>query len=187
MRPPATRSARFLNASSTNEIVFLRGATEAINLVAQSWGRQHVAQDDEIVVSWLEHHANIVPWQQLANETGARLRVIPVDDDGQILLDDYGKLLGPQDADRVVHARLERARHHHAGASRWSTWRTVRGRSPPRRRSGGLSYARRRAGSESRLYVFSGHKVFAPDRHRSAVWQGRRCSTRRSRGKAAAA
>jgi cysteine desulfurase / selenocysteine lyase len=86
----------FLNASSTNEIVFLRGATEAINLVAQSWGRQHVGQDDEIVISWLEHHANIVPWQQLANETGARLKVIPVDNDGQIVLGEYGKLLGPK-------------------------------------------------------------------------------------------
>jgi cysteine desulfurase/selenocysteine lyase len=63
----------FLNASSANEIVFVRGATEAINLVAQSWGRQHIGEGDEIVVTWLEHHANIVPWQQLATEKGARL------------------------------------------------------------------------------------------------------------------
>ena len=86
----------FLNASSVNEIVFVRGATEAINLVAQSWGRQHIGPGDEIVVTWLEHHANIVPWQQLATEKGARLRVVPVDDTGQILLDAYGKLLGPK-------------------------------------------------------------------------------------------
>lgn len=86
----------FLNASSVNEIVFVRGATEAINLVAQTWGRQNIGKDDEIVLSWLEHHANIVPWQQLANEKGARLRVIPVDDSGQLLLDEYGKLLGPR-------------------------------------------------------------------------------------------
>jgi cysteine desulfurase/selenocysteine lyase len=84
----------FLNASSANECVFVRGATEAINLVAQSWGRQHIGKDDEIVITWLEHHANIVPWQQLVNGKGARLRVIPVDDTGQILLDEYGKLLG---------------------------------------------------------------------------------------------
>src|ERR1700733_7771541 len=65
----------FLNASSANEIVFVRGATEAINLVAQSWGRQNVGKDDEIVITWLEHHANIVPWQMLCAEKGARLRV----------------------------------------------------------------------------------------------------------------
>jgi cysteine desulfurase/selenocysteine lyase len=84
----------FLNASSVKEIVFVRGATEAINLVAKSWGRQFIGKDDEIVITWLEHHANIVPWQQLANEKGARLRVAPVDDNGQILLDEYTKLLG---------------------------------------------------------------------------------------------
>jgi cysteine desulfurase/selenocysteine lyase len=84
----------FLNASSVKEIVFVRGATKAINLVAQSWGRQFIGKDDEIVITWLEHHANIVPWQQLANEKGARLRVAPVDDNGQILLDEYTKLLG---------------------------------------------------------------------------------------------
>jgi cysteine desulfurase/selenocysteine lyase len=84
----------FLNASSVKEIVFVRGATEAINLVAQSWGRQFIGKDDEIVITWLEHHANIVPWQQLANEKGARLRVAPVDDNGQVLLDAYTQLLG---------------------------------------------------------------------------------------------
>ncbi|MCU1320561.1 MAG: cysteine desulfurase, SufS subfamily [Acidobacteriaceae bacterium] len=88
--------ARFLNASSVNEIVFVRGATEAINLVAKSWGRRHIGKDDEIVISWIEHHANIVPWQMLAAETGARLRVAPVDDDGQILLDEFEKLLSPR-------------------------------------------------------------------------------------------
>jgi len=86
----------FLNAGSSKEIVFVRGATEAINLVAQSWGRQNIGKDDEIVVSWLEHHANIVPWQQLATEKGAKLRVIPVDDSGQILATEYGKLLNPK-------------------------------------------------------------------------------------------
>jgi cysteine desulfurase / selenocysteine lyase len=84
---------RFLGASSPNEIIFVRGATEAINLVAQSWGRKNILPGDEIVVSHLEHHANIVPWQQLVSEKGARLRVIPVDDSGQILLDEYQKLL----------------------------------------------------------------------------------------------
>jgi len=88
-----TGVARFLHAASADEVVFARGSTEAINLVAQSWGRENLQAGDEIVVSWLEHHANIVPWQLLCAETGALLRVIPVDDDGQIILSDYQKLL----------------------------------------------------------------------------------------------
>jgi cysteine desulfurase/selenocysteine lyase len=87
--------ARFLNAPSSDEIVFVRGATEAINLVAQAWGRQSVRAGDEIVITWLEHHANIVPWQRLCQETGAVLRVVPVDESGQVMLDEYEKLLGP--------------------------------------------------------------------------------------------
>ncbi|WP_420133677.1 family 2A encapsulin nanocompartment cargo protein cysteine desulfurase [Rhodopseudomonas sp.] len=86
----------FINAPSVKDIVFVRGATEAINLAAQAWGRRNVGEGDEIVVSHLEHHANIVPWQQLAAEKGAKLRVAPVDDHGQILLDEYEKLLGPK-------------------------------------------------------------------------------------------
>ncbi|PXY46131.1 family 2A encapsulin nanocompartment cargo protein cysteine desulfurase [Flavobacterium hydrophilum] len=83
----------FLNAGSINEVVFVRGATEGINLVAQSWGDNNLSAGDEIVVSNLEHHANIVPWKRLADKKGLKLRVIPVDDDGQILLDEYAKLL----------------------------------------------------------------------------------------------
>jgi cysteine desulfurase/selenocysteine lyase len=85
--------ARFIGASSEKNIVFVRGATEAINLVAKSWGRANIRRGDEIIVSHLEHHANIVPWQQLIAETGAVLRVIPVDDSGQLILSEYGRLL----------------------------------------------------------------------------------------------
>ncbi len=87
---------RFMNASSTREIVFVRGATEGINLVAKSWGHRNVQKDDEIVITWLEHHANIVPWQQLCAEKGARLRVAPVNDRGEVILEEYEKLLGPR-------------------------------------------------------------------------------------------
>jgi len=83
----------FLGAGSVEEIIFVRGATEAINLVAKTWGWQNVGEGDEIIVSNLEHHANIVPWQQLAAAKGAKLKVIPVDDTGQVLLDEYKKLL----------------------------------------------------------------------------------------------
>jgi cysteine desulfurase/selenocysteine lyase len=85
--------ADFLHAASPDEIVFVRGSTEAINLVAKSWGQQNIGKDDEIVITWLEHHANIVPWKQLCDATGAVLRVAPVDDNGQVLLDEYAKLL----------------------------------------------------------------------------------------------
>ena len=84
---------RFLNGSSANEIIFVRGTTEGINLVAKSWGQQTLQAGDEIVLTHLEHHANIVPWQQLAAQTGAKLRVVPVDDHGQILLAEYQQLL----------------------------------------------------------------------------------------------
>jgi len=83
----------FLNAPDVREVIFVRGTTEAINLVAKSWGAQNIGEGDEIIVSHLEHHANIVPWQQLAAAKGAKLRVIPVDDSGQVLLDEYRKLL----------------------------------------------------------------------------------------------
>lgn len=83
----------FLNAGSVNEIIFVRGTTEGINLIAKSWGAQNVGKGDEIIISWLEHHANIVPWQQLAALKGAVLKVIPVDDSGQVILSEYAKLL----------------------------------------------------------------------------------------------
>ena len=90
------RVRRFINAPDVNEVIFVRGTTEAINLVAKSWGWQHVGEGDEIIVSHLEHHANIVPWQQLAAAKGAKIRVIPVDDSGQVLIDEYRKLLNPR-------------------------------------------------------------------------------------------
>ena len=86
--------AQFVNARSADEVIFVRGATEAINLVANTWGEQNVGAGDEIVVSHLEHHANIVPWQQLAARKGAHLRVIPVDDTGQVILSEAQKLIG---------------------------------------------------------------------------------------------
>ncbi|MFI6172912.1 family 2A encapsulin nanocompartment cargo protein cysteine desulfurase [Nocardia sp. NPDC051052] len=85
--------ARFIGASSAEEIIFVRGATEGINLIAQTWGRKNIREGDEIIISHLEHHANIVPWQMLAAETGAQLKVIPVDDNGELLLGEYTKLL----------------------------------------------------------------------------------------------
>jgi cysteine desulfurase/selenocysteine lyase len=86
----------FLGAGSSREIVWVRGTTEGINLVAQTYGRKFLQPGDEIILSTLEHHANIVPWQMISRETGAVLRVIPVTDRGEILLEAYQKLLGPR-------------------------------------------------------------------------------------------
>ena len=91
-----SKAKRFLNARAKNELIFVRGTTEGVNLVASSWGRKNVKPGDEIVVSALEHHSNIVPWQMLCEEKGAKLRVIPVDDRGELLLEEYEKLLGPR-------------------------------------------------------------------------------------------
>jgi cysteine desulfurase/selenocysteine lyase len=153
---------RFLNASSSREIVFVRGATEGINLVAQSWGRQNIQKDDEIVITWLEHHANIVPWQMLAAEKGARLRVAPVDSTGQVLLDEYEKLLGPKTrlvafpqvsnalgVVTPVQAIIEAAHRHGAKVLL----------------DGAQSVSHMRVDVQSLdcdFFVFSGHKVFAP-------------------------
>lgn len=87
---------RFLNARSPQEIIFVRGCTEAINLVADSWGRANIKAGDEIVISAMEHHSNIVPWQLLRQRTGATLKVAPIDDNGELLMDEYVKLLGPR-------------------------------------------------------------------------------------------
>jgi cysteine desulfurase / selenocysteine lyase len=94
----ATREAvkRFINAASIKEVIYTRGTTEAINLVAQSYGRAFLKEGDEIIVSVLEHHSNIVPWQLLAQEKGLVLKVAPIDDDGNFLLDEFEKLLSPR-------------------------------------------------------------------------------------------
>ncbi len=87
------RARQFINAPEAREIIFVRGSTEGVNLVAQTYGRQNVGPGDEILISTLEHHSNIVPWQMLCEEKQARLRVIPINDEGEILLDEYEKLL----------------------------------------------------------------------------------------------
>jgi len=84
---------QLLNAREAREIVFVRGATEAINLIAQSFGRAFLSSGDEVLISHMEHHSNIVPWQMLCEEKGAKLRVIPMNDAGELLLDEYNALL----------------------------------------------------------------------------------------------
>lgn len=87
---------QFVNASRPEELVFVRGTTEAINLVAQTYGRAHVGAGDEVLITAMEHHSNIVPWQILCEQQGARLRVAPINDDGELLLDEFEKLVNPR-------------------------------------------------------------------------------------------
>jgi cysteine desulfurase/selenocysteine lyase len=153
---------RFIGAASPDEIIFVRGTTEAINLIAKSWGVQNVGKGDEIIVSHLEHHANIVPWQQLAGQTGAVLRVIPVDDSGQVLLDEYRKLLNDRTKivsvtqvsnalGTVVPVREIVEMAHRAGAKALV--------------DGAQSVSHMRVdvqAIDADFFVFSGHKVFGP-------------------------
>lgn len=85
---------KFLNAQSPQELVFVRGTTEAINLVAQSWGRANLRPNDEVVITETEHHSNIVPWQMLCGQTGAKLRVVPAEDNGELSVERYAQILG---------------------------------------------------------------------------------------------
>ena len=87
---------RFINAASIREVIFTRNATEGINLVARAWGDANVRAGDEVLITAMEHHSNIVPWQQLCARTGATLRVAPIDDRGMLIVDEFVKLLGPK-------------------------------------------------------------------------------------------
>lgn len=153
---------RFINAPSVDNIVFVRGTTEAINLVAKTWGKKNLGEGDEILISHLEHHANIVPWQQLCQETGAKLKVAPVDNSGQILLEEYQKLLTSKvklvsftqvsNALGTVTPAAEMIQMaHHAGAKVLL--------------DGAQSVSHMRTdvqGLDADFFVFSGHKVFGP-------------------------
>ena len=153
---------RFIGAASAEEIIFVRGTTEGINLIAKTWGVQNVGEGDEIIVSHLEHHANIVPWQQLAAQKGATLRVIPVDDSGQVRLDEYQKLLNSRTKivsvtqvsnalGTVVPVQEIVAMAHRAGA------RAVV--------DGAQSVSHMRVNVQeidADFFVFSGHKLFGP-------------------------
>ena len=87
---------RFIRAKEAREVIFVRGTTEAINLVAASYGRQHVGPGDEVLITWMEHHSNIVPWQILCEEKGAHLRVAPITDEGELRLDEFERMLTPR-------------------------------------------------------------------------------------------
>ncbi len=153
---------RFINASQFEEIVFVRGTTEGINLVAQSFGRRFIKEGDEIVLTHGEHHANIVPWYNLAKEVGAHLKVVPFDDNGEIMLDEYEQLLNGR-------VKIVAATH---VANAIGTVLPVKAMTEMAHRHG-IPVLVDGAQSISHMpidvqdigcdfYVFSGHKVYAP-------------------------
>ncbi|MDJ0851337.1 MAG: cysteine desulfurase [Myxococcota bacterium] len=152
----------FLGAPEAREIVFVRGATEAINLVASTFGRTHVSEGDEILITHMEHHANIVPWQMLCEQTGAVLRVAPIDDRGALLVDEFEKLLTPRTKlAAIVHV-----------SNALGTVNPVRElvemahrRGVPVLVDGAQAVPHQRVDVREigcDFYVFSGHKVFGP-------------------------
>ena len=153
---------RFLNASSTDEIVFVRGATEAINLVAGSWGRRNIEAGDEIVITHLEHHANIVPWQMLCREKNAKLRVAPVDSTGQIILEEYERLFSsktklaaiPQVSNAL--GTITPLKDMIEIAHRWGACVLVDGAQSVSHMAVDVQQL------DCELFVLSGHKIFAP-------------------------
>jgi cysteine desulfurase/selenocysteine lyase len=153
---------RFLNAPRADEIVFVRGTTEAINLVAASWGRANVGAGDEVLITGLEHHSNIVPWLMLCEERGAALRVAPLDDRGEVRLDEFARLLSPR-------TRLAAVAH---VSNALGTVNPVREMAALAHRAGALVLVDGAQGAPHLpldvqalgcdFYAFSGHKVYGP-------------------------
>ena len=157
-----TSVKRFINARAEREIVFVRGTTEAINLVANSYGRSHLKAGDEILISALEHHSNIVPWQLLSDQIGTRLVVAPINDDGELMLEEFERRLGPNTA-LVAVAHVSNALGTVMPVQ--EIIRMAHARNVPVLIDGAqaVSHLRvdvRELGCD--FYAFSGHKVFGP-------------------------
>jgi cysteine desulfurase/selenocysteine lyase len=153
---------KFLNAPSTSEIIFVRGATEGINLIANTWGVKHIGAGDEILITHLEHHANIVPWQMLCARVGAKLRVAPVDDRGDVILAAYEKLITPR-TKLVAFTQVSNALGTITPAREMIEIAHRRGVCTMLDGAQAVSHMPvdvQQLGCD--FYVFSGHKVFAP-------------------------
>ena len=153
---------RFLNASDSREIVFVRGATEGINLVAQTYGRQNLKLGDEVVITGMEHHSNIVPWQMICAEKGAFLHVVPIDDRGELMLDEFEKLLN-------VRTRLVAVAHVSNALGTINPVRRIievaHARCIPVLVDGAQAVPHMKVDVQELgcdFYAFSGHKVFGP-------------------------
>ncbi len=168
----ATRSTveRFINAADSREVVFTKGCTEGINLVAQSWGGTNLKPGDEVLVTWMEHHSNIVPWQLVCAATGATLRVAPITARGELDLEAFDRLLTRAHQDGRDHPREQRAGHDQPRGCAGGKSAGCRRHRAHRRRAGHPAHASRRAGDRLRLlYLFRPQDVW-PDRDWRALW-----------------
>src|SRR6266849_2041756 len=153
---------KFINAADVKEIIFVRGTTDAINLVAQTYGRKNVGAGDEVLITAMEHHSNIVPWQILCEEKGAKLRVAPISDSGELLLKEFENLLGPQT--RIVAlahvsnalGTINPVQRLIAAAHRWNIPVLVDGAQAVPHLKVDVQAL------DCDFYVFSGHKVYGP-------------------------
>ena len=156
------RIRQFINAEENLELIFVRGTTEGINLVAQTFGRQQIGAGDEIIISYMEHHSNIVPWQMLCEEKGAKLRVVPIDDSGEFLFDEYEKLLSERTKlVAVTHASnalgsINPVKEIAALAHRWGAKVLVDGAQAVAHLPVDVHDL------DCDFYAFSGHKLFGP-------------------------
>ena len=165
---------------SAKEIVVAPGAPEGINLIAKSWGMRHIEKGDEVIVSTIEHHADIVSWHELAAEDGAVLRVIPMSDDRQVLLDEYERLLNPRTRLLSIaqvsnaHGTILPSQPVVAAAHRYGARALADGAQTAfaaSARSIGSQHRKDAQSLDCDLFVFSRHKVFWADRHRRVRWQ----------------
>ena len=157
-----SKAKRFLNAKSKNELIFVRGTTEGVNLVASTWGRKNVKAGDEIIITALEHHSNIVPWQMLCEEKEAALRVAPMNDRGELILEEYERLLNPRTR-LVAFAHVSNA---------LGTINPAREMIEMAHRAGALALVDGAQAAphmkvdvqalDADFYAFSGHKVYGP-------------------------
>ena len=153
---------RFINAAADHEIIFVRGATEGINLIAQTYGRQHIGKGDEIILTEMEHHSNIVPWWMLCQETGAKLKVVPIDDRGELCLDAYEKAFSPR-TKLVTVVHISNALGTINPVS--DMVRIARKHGVPIHIDGAQAVPHQRVDIQSLdcdFYTFSGHKIFGP-------------------------
>ena len=180
------RMVRFINARSRREIMFVRGTTEAINLVAQSYGRPLLKPGDEVLITHLEHHANIVPWQMLCEQTGAKLVVAPMDARGEVHAEAVEALMSAAHAPVRLRPRIQRPRHGPARAPADRRRQGARHHHAHRRRAGRAAHARSTCRSSAAISMPSPDTRCSDRRASACSTAARRCSSACRPGKAAA-
>ena len=156
------RVRQFINAEHSREIIWTRGTTESINLVAQSWGRTFLREGDEIVISYMEHHSNIVPWQLLCEQIGTVLKVVPINDDGELLMEEYERVLNER-TKLVAMAHISNALGSINPVARITEWAHAAGAKVLIDGAQAVAHTRVDVSHlDCDFYAFSGHKLYGP-------------------------